>query len=226
MSVETTTETAQTQTEAASSSQTATTTTETGKTLISEEAGEKKQESSEQAQTTEKKTEAAATENKTETKTETKTEGAPEKYQFTDADKFDSKVLEAFSESAKEANLSQESAQKLLDKVAPALQARQEEQVKQIHQQWIDASTNDKEFGGDHLKENLGAARKALDAFGSPELRKFLDDSGLGNHPEVIRMLVKTGKAISEDKFVSGSPGGRPTVDPASVLYDKTAGKE
>jgi hypothetical protein len=133
--------------------------------------------------------------------------------------------LEAFSESAKEANLSQDAAQKLLDKVAPALQARADEQIKAVHQQWTEASTADKEFGGEKLKENLGIARKALDQFGTPELKTFLEASGLGSHPEVIRMLYRTGKAISEDKFVSGAPGGASQVDPASVLYDKT-GKE
>jgi hypothetical protein len=206
MSVETATETAENKTEAESSSQQSTA-TETGKTLITEVEGEQKQASSEQKQdtSTETKTAETKTEEKTETKTETKAEGAPEKYEFKDADKMDSKVLEAFSESAKEANLTQEAAQKLLDKVAPALQARTQEQVKQVHQQWTEASTNDKEFGGEKLKENLGVARKALDQLGTPELRTFLDASGLGSHPEVIRLLWKAGKAISEDKFVSGS---------------------
>jgi len=32
--------------------------------------------------------------------------------------------------------------------------------------------------------------------------------TGLGNHPEVIRAFYKAGKAISEDRFIPGSPKG------------------
>lgn len=155
-----------------------------------------------------------------------KAEGAPEKYEFKEADKFDTQVLGAFSEAAKEANLTQDAAQKLLDKVAPALQTRTDEQVKAVHQQWTEASTADKEFGGEKLKENLGVARKALDQFGSQELRTFLETTGLGNHPEVIRYFFKVGKAISEDGFVGGAPGSKSTVNAANVLYDNTTRKE
>lgn len=153
-----------------------------------------------------------------------KPEGAPEKYEFKapEGKEYDTQLIGSFSEAAKDANLTQDAAQKLLDKVAPALQARTEEQVKAVHQQWTEASTADKEFGGDKLKENLGIARKALEQFGSKELRTFLEESGLGSHPEVIRMLYRAGKAISEDGFVSGSPGGKSTVNVESVLYDKT----
>ena len=137
-----------------------------------------------------------------------KTEGAPEKYEFKaqDGQEFDAGVLDAFTEVAKELNLSQEAAQKVLDKVAPVIQARQTEQVEAIRNEWTEQSKADKEFGGEKLSENLSIAKKALDNFGSPELRALLNESGLGNHPEVIRFMFKAGKAISEDTFVGNSP--------------------
>jgi hypothetical protein len=61
---------------------------------------------------------------------------------------FDPGVLTAFTSAAKEANLSQESAQKLIETMQPALAERQLEQVKALHQEWTNASTADKEFGG------------------------------------------------------------------------------
>lgn len=157
-----------------------------------------------------------------------KPEGAPEKYEFKapEGKEYDPQVLESFSTAAKDANLTQEAAQKLIDSMAPALAQRQQEQVETVQKGWLEASKTDKEFGGDKLAENLAFAKKSFDQFSTPELRDLMEKSHLGDHPEVIRMFIKVGKAISEDKFVSGSPGGRPTVDPASVLYDKTAGKE
>jgi hypothetical protein len=43
-----------------------------------------------------------------------------------------------------------------------------------------------------------------MDAFATPELRTLLNESGLGNHPEIIRAFYRAGKAISEDGFVAG----------------------
>jgi hypothetical protein len=179
-----------------------------------------------QTQTTQTQTPPAAeTTATTTTTTETAAPAAaPEKYAFTapEGTTYDSEVLEAFTGAAKEANLTQDAAQKLIEKMAPALAARQVDQVKAIHQEWHTASSADKEFGGEKLAENLGVARKALDNFGTPQLRTLLDETGLGNHPEVIRLLFRAGKAISEDKFVGGAPGGKGAVNPAAVLYDKT----
>jgi hypothetical protein len=155
---------------------------------------------------------------KTET-TETKTEGAPEKYDFKapEGKDFDANVLDAFAAGAKEANLTQEAAQKLLDKVAPVMQARQAEQVEAIRKEWLDSSTADKEFGGEKIKENLSQAKKALDSFASPALRTLLEDTGLGNHPEVIRFMYRAGKAISQDTFVGGKATS--TTDSARSFY-------
>lgn len=180
-------------------------------------------ETGKQTQTTETQTETPVEKTAKETTTteaaKTAT-GAPEKYEFKapEGSAYDPGVLDAFAAAAKEANLSQDAAQKLIEKMAPALAARQSDQVQAIHKEWLDASSADKEFGGEKLTENLGVARKALDNFGSPELRKLLDDTGLGNHPEVIRFMFKAGKAISEDTF-SGGRAATTATDGAKSFY-------
>lgn len=138
-----------------------------------------------------------------------KPEGAPEKYEFQAGEgrQFDDEVIGAFSEVAKELNLSNSDAQKVLDKVAPVLESRRVAHVAEARAQWVSDSKSDKEFGGDKLQENLAVAKKARDAFATPELVELLDKSGLGDHPEVIRFFVKAGKAISEDNFVGGGQG-------------------
>lgn len=137
--------------------------------------------------------------------------GAPEKYEFVapEGKQYDSKMLGTYAEAARELNLPQDAAQKMLDKLAPAVQARQAEQLQAAREEWAAGTRADKEFGGAKLDENLATAKKALDTFGSPELRALLNESGLGNHPEVIRLFYRAGKSISEDRFVGGraSPG-------------------
>ena len=138
-----------------------------------------------------------------------KPEGAPESYEFKAPEgvQFDDAVIGAFSEVAKELNLPQDQAQKVLDKMAPVMNARQSEQLEAARAQWAEETKADKEFGGEKLNENLATAKKALDTFGTPEFRALLNESGLGNHPEVIRVFYRAGKAISEDRFVSGQAG-------------------
>ena len=145
----------------------------------------------------------------TATETEVKPAGAPEKYEFTapEGKTYDPQVLEEFSAAAREANLTQDAAQKLIAKMGPALATRQQAQIDAVHDQWAQASKTDKEFGGEKLQENLAVAKKALSTFATPELRTLLEGTALGNHPEILRMLYRVGKAISEDGFVATSQG-------------------
>lgn len=150
-------------------------------------------------------------------------EGAPEKYEFEgpEGSALDDQVIGKFSEVAKELNLSQDAAQKILSSVAPVIQARQAEAIQEARNAWLSDAKADQEFGGEKLAENLSVAKKALDAFGTPELRSLLNETGLGNHPEMIRVLFRAGKAISEDRFVPAQGSGGPTggKDFAKSLY-------
>lgn len=155
---------------------------------------------------------------------------APEAYEFKvpEGRTFDPEVMTAYSEVAKELNLSQEAAQRLLDAVGPKMAERQLAQVEAVRMGWAESSKTDREFGGEKLSENLSVAKKALDQFGTAELRSLLNESGLGNHPEVIRFMFRAGKAISEDRMVTGAAaqakpsGPRSFADLADALYSNS----
>lgn len=127
-------------------------------------------------------------------------------------------MLGEFKATAKELKLSQEAAQRLADLQVKAL-GKQAEQMANVRAQWLEQTKTDKEFGGEALAENLGVAKKAMEAFATPQLRQLLNESGLGNHPEIVRAFVRVGKAISEDgRVVTGSKSGIP-ADPAKRLF-------
>jgi len=130
-----------------------------------------------------------------------------DEFQAPEGKEFDAEIIGNFSEVAKELNLTQDAAQKLVETMGPKIAERQLAQVEAIRNEWAQQSQVDKEFGGDKLNENMAVAKKALDSFGTPELRTLLQQSGLGNNPEVIRFMYRAGKAISEDTFVSSSAG-------------------
>tara|TARA_B100002052_G_scaffold5759_1_gene4938 strand:- start:1625 stop:2293 length:669 start_codon:yes stop_codon:yes gene_type:complete len=164
-------------------------------------------------------------------------QGAPETYEFNtkitdESSELDPEVVTAFGEVAKELDLPQDAAQKVLDKVAPVIQAKQAKVLEQAKTDWATDSQADKEFGGENLAENLNIAKTALDAFGSKALKSLLHETGFGNHPEIIRFMYKAGKAISEDSYVGNSEGAMSQgADPkdfnsiANALYSNQQNK-
>lgn len=121
----------------------------------------------------------------------------------------------------KELKLTGEQAQKLSDLYAGKLAETRKAHLDAwngLLDGWREAARTDPEIGGARFAENVGAAKTALDRFGTPELKKALDEYGLGNHPELVRFCCRVGKALGEDRLVDGKPGGG-AVDPAKVLY-------
>lgn len=123
----------------------------------------------------------------------------------------------------KDLGLTQEQAQKLVSTYASRVQAGEQERVdafNQLMNDWRDQSLNDKEFGGDNFQENVGIAKQALDKFGTPELSKLLEEHGVGNHPEVIRFMIKVGRLTQEDNPGNGDKSNE-KQDRVSILYPK-----
>lgn len=131
---------------------------------------------------------------------------------------LDQAAATEFTAIAKELKLDQAAAQKLAD-IGAKMATRQAAAHAQLVETWTEQVKTDKDIGGDKLEQNLGVARKAIDTFGSPELKALLNSTGLGNHPEVVKLAVKVGKAISEDRLVSGAPKSNTSNDPAKKLF-------
>ncbi|EMX0849490.1 peptidase [Pluralibacter gergoviae] len=153
-----------------------------------------------------------------------KPEGAPEKYDFKAGEgiELDTAALADFEPVARDLNLTNEQAQKLVDaypKILSGVQQRQADAWQAQTEEWAAAVKADKEVGGDRLTENLSAAQRALDQFGTPELKDYLEGTGLGNHPELVKAFIKVGKAMSEDGMVTGNESGQRSA--AEVLYGK-----
>lgn len=151
-------------------------------------------------------------------------EGAPEQYAdfaMPDGVALDPEMATEFKSVAKELNLPQDKAQRLADIGAKLVQksgTQNAEVVKAARAEWSAAAQADKEFGGEEFKANLVYARKALDTFGTPELKQVLNGSGLGDHPEFIRFMYRAGKAVSADTYVPGGAAQAPKSD-ADVFY-------
>lgn len=145
------------------------------------------------------------------------------------ASTFGEPVVAAFSEVASELGLTQEQAQKVIDKIAPVQLEAQQSATTNTVKTWVDASRTDKEVGGANYRASLANAGRAMNRFASPEFRQLMTGKGtrLANHPEMLRFLSRVGAATSADRsLVKGPPApATPKVnvnDPMST-QDATA---
>jgi hypothetical protein len=132
----------------------------------------------------------------------------------------DDEMVAALSPEFKEMGLTHAQAQKLVDKYTSIMQARaaaQSETFGKTVAGWADEAKADKEIGGDKWDGTVLVAQRAVNKLGTPALKDFLNASGAGNHPEVIRFMAKAGALIAEDQPATGGAGG--AGKPAEAAY-------
>ena len=86
--------------------------------------------------------------------------------------------------------------------------ARHEQWQKQVSQ-WREEVAQDPQLGGVHMAANVARAQLALDRFDQGRhIDRLLEESGYGNHPEILRFFNRVADALMEDSLVRGEPGG------------------
>lgn len=130
----------------------------------------------------------------------------------------DEALLAEFKDTAAELGLTKEQAQRLVDLKAKSIQQMQEA-WEATSQQWVQEVKTDPEIGKGNFDKSLSSAAKALDQFGTPELRALFNANGLGNHPELVRFCARVGQAIAEDGPVNVRAPSAGIKDPAKVMF-------
>lgn len=84
--------------------------------------------------------------------------------------------------------------------------ARHTQWQKQVSQ-WREDVAQDPQLGGVHMAANVARAQLALDRFDQGRhIGRLLEESGYGNHPEVLRFFSRVADALMEDSLVRGEP--------------------
>ena len=150
--------------------------------------------------------------------------GAPETYTTFDLPEgieVDQTMLDSFLPVAKELNLTQEQAQGLVNLQTKQLQTAalaQTEAWDKTIDGWTNDSENDQEIGGKDFDSNLAVAKLGIEKFGTKELLEVFDATGVGNHPEIIRVFYRIGKMIKDDNVVFGTTN-TPDKTAAEILF-------
>ncbi len=74
---------------------------------------------------------------------------------------------------------------------------------------------------GASWQEEVSKAVRAADLFGGPELRQLLEETGLGNHPVIVRTFHAVAQRMSEDVTPGGVPAAQTDKTFTQALYGK-----
>jgi len=160
-----------------------------------------------------------------EKKDEEKKEVAPEKKEVEHPADYDLKLPESSSldqahvdeiaEFSKKQGLSKDQAQAYLDRESTVIGEVMQNAQKIVEdnnkaametasEQWKEELKNDTEIGGDKANESAELSKRFTDAYFPEELKTWLDETGMGNHPGVIKGFRKAALdlGIGDDKVV------------------------
>lgn len=150
-------------------------------------------------------------------------DGPPDEYTFThpEGQELKLELLNQFTDLARELGLSNEKAQSALDwyrdKVVSGISADLAAQRTALIEGWTTTIKGDPELGGARLKATIETAKSFVKEYPrSAEFLQLMDETGLGNHPEMIRFLHHWGNGLKEDRTLIGTrtnPGKVMTQD-------------
>lgn len=127
----------------------------------------------------------------------------------------------------------QEFGQRLVDRHIALTQEHQQRLVEHFtttwekqKNDWKDAFEADPEIGGNRKDTTLKAAKEFIRTYGGDEsqrkeISKLMNETGIGNHPALIRLLAKAGEQLAEGRPL---PAQKPPAAPQSKV-DKRYGK-
>jgi len=164
----------------------------------------------------------------------------PEKYELKAPEgvKLDAAQLEAYAAEAKGLGLTQDQAQKLVDRDAKrdaanfaanttAYEQASAAKIKKLSEtSWLAELQADKEVGGEKFTESAETAKRFIAKFGSQKLKDFFNSTGFGNEPELFRAFVKAGKAMKDDVIISPPGPATGARSAAQVLYGETSAQK
>lgn len=100
----------------------------------------------------------------------------------------------------------------------------QNEQLNKTSDEWIQQLRSDKTIGGEKFQENMELAKRVVARF-NPALVKPLEDTKLGNHPELVKLLVAMAPHFSNDKMIHPGVQAAGKLSREEIFYGPDANK-
>ena len=135
----------------------------------------------------------------------------PEGYDFGDDPDNE---LEFYRNATHQLGLTQEQAQNMLELYASVQEEQNEADNQATADFAVDSQIQLKREWGANYDGRLDQAQRAFNQFATPEFISLMDETGLGNHPELVKAFAKIGATMGEDRLIVGSGLGQSNISP------------
>lgn len=129
------------------------------------------------------------------------------KYDLPEKHGLDDNFIKNFNKIAHDNNILPSQAKAMMEYYRAEVEKEDKDYLEQRAQAQTNAEKLLKTEWGDGFEKNLFKAQQVVKTFGDESITKFLDESGLGNEPSVIKFLAKIGESLNEDTFKSDAVG-------------------
>ena len=154
---------------------------------------------------------------------------APDGYDFELGDGEQSDEVADFKNVAHQLGLTNDQARNILgiyNQISQNDMAQEDEQFEQMNVEYLQDIQSE---WGDSFNKNAELARRAFTDFASEELMDVLRETGLSNHPEMLKTFARIGQVLSEDNVLPGTRGAIGSMTPVHAqesIDSKMADKE
>lgn len=116
-------------------------------------------------------------------------------------------MINWFKENAQKNGLLPKQAQNLLNNYLEFEEQNISSKVKEIDTEAQEQLTNLKKEWGEGYGKQIALAKLAVNELGGPDFGKYLEETGLGNDVQIVKLMSKVGKLLGEDKLRGDGSG-------------------
>jgi len=131
--------------------------------------------------------------------------GRPESHENYELGDYAPEQTEDFRNLAHQLGLNNEQAQHLYNAYVESIDGMQNQDAQAFEQFEVENLKALQTEWGDNFNGNLELARRAFMNFATPEAVEVIEKTGLGNHPEILKVFSQIGSMLQEDSVLPGS---------------------
>lgn len=148
-----------------------------------------------------------------------------------DGGKLDPSAVERTTATVAKLGLSNEHAQSVLEHVNGEVAAHEQRLIAEAQHTrtvtWVEQVKADPEIGGANFDATVQSVALAKERYLDAEFAKVLTDTGLGNHPGMMKLFNKIGRSMADGALIAPGPGDGSVErkSTADVMYPDMAKK-
>jgi len=131
--------------------------------------------------------------------------GRPEDHEGYNLGDYEPETTAGFRELAHQIGLNNEQANILFDSYINSINSQEELESQDFDQFQVENTQALQEEWGGNFDKNVELARRAFMNFATPEAVEIMEETGLGNHPEILKIFSRIGELLQEDSVLPGT---------------------